>query len=115
MEKIKKEESIKKVNSINCINREYAFETKDIDLCISKIKGRYPDSGYCLNKISKELVYIISGNGRLVFIDREVEYKKGDSILIYPNEKYYWDTTNSEVAITCTPAWSVNQYEVVDE
>lgn len=115
MEVIKSKEAIKKENSIDCINKEYSFKDKDIDLCISKINGRYPDSGYCLNKISKELVYIISGSGKLVFNDKIVEYKKGDSILIDTNEKYYWDTKSSEVVITCTPAWNVNQYEVVSE
>lgn len=115
MEIIKKEESIKKLNSDKCINKEYSFQSKDIDLCISKIKGRYPDYGYCLNKISKELIYVINGSGKIVFTDKEVEYKKGDAILIYPNEKYYWDTLNSEVVITCTPAWNVNQYEAVNE
>lgn len=115
MKVIKKDESLRKENSSNCINNEYSFGDNDIDLCTSKITGRYPESGYCLNKISKELIYIVSGSGKIVFTDREVKYKKGDSILIYPNEKYFWDSKNSDVIITCTPAWSITQYEVVDE
>lgn len=115
MRVIKKADAIKKDNSDCCKNLEYSFSDKDIDLCTSKITGRYPSKGYCLNKISKELVYIIKGNGKLVFTDKEVEFKSGDSILIYPDEKYYWDSNTCEVAIICNPAWSIEQYEVVDE
>ena len=40
---------------------------KDIDLGIATIRGRYPDEGYGVNLISKELIYVIEGRGTLNF------------------------------------------------
>ena len=64
---------------------------KHIDLGIATISGRYPDEGYGVNLISKELIYVIEGSGTLNFENKKIEFSEGDSILIEPNEKYYYD------------------------
>ena len=89
MQVIKYSNAIKGANSDKCKTLEYSFNDKDIDLGIATITGRYPESGFCVNVISKELIYVLDGKGKLYFENDCVEFEKGDSILINQNEKYY--------------------------
>ena len=98
-----------------CKTIEYSFQDKDLDLGIAIIKGRYPEKGYCMNEISKELIYILEGTGKIITNKKEISFKEGDAIFINPKEKYYWDTTYCKASMSCTPAWSPNQYKVVEE
>lgn len=114
MKVIKEDEALRRSNSDTCEVLEYSFEDKDIDLCIATITGRYPNKGYAMNTISKALIYCLDGEGKLYFDDKAIEFKRGDSILIDRNEKYYWEAKYAVVSMTCTPAWSPEQYESID-
>lgn len=102
-------------NSEKCKTLEYSFGDKDIDLGIAVITGRYPESGYCVNLISKELVYVLEGSG-IVFFENggKLYFSAGDAILIDNNEKYYWDVDYCKVAMICTPAWTKEQHKEVN-
>ena len=113
MKVIKSKEAISCKNTDRCEVIEYSFGDKDIDLGIAIITGRYPDNGYCVNLISKELIYVLEGSGKLCFEDRNIIFSKGDSILIDNNEKYYWEAEYCKVSMTCSPAWNKEQYKVV--
>lgn len=114
MKIIRLNEAVSGANSDVCKMLEYSFSDKDIDLGISTITGRYPTEGYCINTISKALIYVLEGNGLLHFEDGPIEFQKGDSILIDANEKYYWDSSYCVISISCTPAWNKEQYRIVD-
>ena len=45
---------------------EYNLPDKDINWCICDIKGRFPAQDWALNKVCKEMVFIIKGKGKLV-------------------------------------------------
>ena len=90
MEIIKYDNALKGKNSDKCKTLEYSFKDKEIDLGIATINGRYPDKGYGVNLVSKELIYVIEGKGTLNFENKRIEFSKGDAILIEPNEKYYY-------------------------
>ena len=62
MQVIKKNNAIKGANSDKCKTLEYSFNDKDIDLGIATITGRYPELGYCVHTISKELIYVFYFN-----------------------------------------------------
>lgn len=113
MQIIKNDNAVKGANSDNCKTLEYSFNDKNIDLGIATITGRYPESGFCVNIISKELIYVLEGNGKLYFENDCIEFEKGDSILIDSNEKYYWDSSYCVVSMSCTPAWSEEQHKLV--
>ncbi len=113
MQFIKKSNAVKGANSDKCKTLEYSFKDKDMDLGIATITGRYPENGFCVNTISKELIYVLDGNGKLYFENNCIEFEEGDSILINSNEKYYWDSTYCIVSMTCTPAWNEEQYKLV--
>ena len=104
---------VKGANSDKCKTLEYSFNDKDIDLGIATITGRYPESGFCVNVISKELIYVLDGKGKLYLENDCVEFEKGDSILIDQNEKYYWDSTYCIVSMSCTPAWNEEQHKLI--
>lgn len=114
MEIIKYDNALKGNNSDKCKTLEYSFNDKEMDLGVATINGRYPDKGYGVNLVSKELIYVIEGKGKLNFENKIVEFSKGDSILIEPNEKYYFDTDYCVISLTCTPAWSPEQYKLID-
>lgn len=113
MEVIKKEETKKGKNSEVCKTIEYSFKDKDLDLGIATITDRFPDSGYAVNLICKELIYVIEGEGTLYFEEKNIPFSTGDSILIQPNEKYYWDTDYCVVSMSCTPAWNREQHKLL--
>lgn len=114
MEIIKYDNALKGKNSDKCKTLEYSFNDKEIDLGIATINGRYPDKGYGVNLVSKELIYVIEGKGTLNFENKKIKFSKGDSILIEPNEKYYFDTDYCVISLACTPAWSSEQYDIID-
>ena len=113
MKVIKFEDAEKGKNSEKCKTLEYSFGDKDIDLGIAEITGRYPDESYGVKIVSKELIYVLEGKGTVNFEDRKKKKKKGDSILIQPNEKYYYDTEYCKISMACTPAWSPEQHKIV--
>lgn len=113
MKVIKYNDALKGKNSEKCKTLEYSFKDKDIDLGIGTISGRYPDEGYGVNLISKELIYVIEGSGTLNFENEKIEFSEGDSILIEPNEKYYYDTKYCKISMSCSPAWSIEQHKLV--
>lgn len=115
MEVIKKEEREQGKNNKVCSTVEYSFQNKALDLGIAKITGRFPNKGYCANDICYELLYILKGDGKIFFENKEVSFKEGDAILIYPKEKYYWDSKYCEVAMACNPAWSPDQHLMYEE
>ncbi|MCM1052888.1 MAG: cupin domain-containing protein [Ruminococcus sp.] len=113
MKYINKNEALKGQNSEVCKTLEYSFSDSDIDLGIATIKGRFPDKGYALNLVSKELVYVLEGEGVLHFENEKIEFQVGDAILINPNDKYYYETDYCVLSLTCTPAWNPNQHKIV--
>ncbi|MCM1370587.1 MAG: hypothetical protein NC181_01675 [Clostridium sp.] len=113
MQVIKSYNAIKGANNDKCKTLEYSFNDKDIDLGVATITGRYPENNYCVNTISKELIYVLDGNGKLYFENDCIKFEKGDSILIDSNEKYYWDSTYCVVSMSCAPAWNKEQHKIV--
>ena len=59
MKLIKNNDAFKKSNGDKCDVFEYSFDDKEIDLGVAIIKGRYPEQGFCMNLVSKELIYVI--------------------------------------------------------
>lgn len=110
MKKITRGEAEKFQNGETCLVSEYALGEEQIDASLSKITGRYPDEGWVMNRISKEVVFVVSGQGRLVHEEGEEILGQGDVLLIDAGEKFYWEG-KMELFIACAPAWKYAQYE----
>ncbi len=112
MKKVALEETQEFKNSDLCIATEYDFGDKDIDIATAEIKGRYPEDCYCVNAEVKEMIYVISGGGKIYKENEIISFKAGDAILIDKGEKYYW-VADCKVAMACSPAWQPEQHKLV--
>jgi mannose-6-phosphate isomerase-like protein (cupin superfamily) len=96
-------------NSAVCKAYEYPLGDNAINAAVIELGGRYPDEGYAVNTVCKEMVYVIRGSGRLTTDNEQVELAEGDMALIQPNEKYYFEG-NLMMLLPCTPAWYPEQH-----
>lgn len=110
---IKKSERKKHVNSPKCIAYEYPLGDKDINIAFIEIKGRYPDKGRVTNKVCKELVFVVNGKGKIEIDGKKFLINEGDSVLIQPKQKYFFDG-NLEIITSCQPAWYPEQHVECD-
>jgi len=108
------EDAIRHVNSENSVSLEYENNDKDINIAVVEISGRYPDKGRMMNTVCKELIYIIDGNGQIFIEGNKIQLKTGDTILIEPYEKYYWEG-KLKVIPACTPAWNIEQVKMCED
>jgi mannose-6-phosphate isomerase-like protein (cupin superfamily) len=113
MKIIKKTQTSIHKNSENCTAIEYPLGDKDINIAIIELNGRYPTKGRVVNNKCKELSYILKGSGKITIEDTEIELNEGDTVLVEPKEKYYWDG-NMTLVVPCTPAWYPEQHEEVE-
>jgi|JI10StandDraft_1071094.scaffolds.fasta_scaffold2156652_2 mannose-6-phosphate isomerase-like protein (cupin superfamily) len=114
MKKMTRGETEKFQNGETCLMSEYSLGDETVDAAIAQIKGRYPDEGWVMNRISKEIAFVINGQGRLIHASGEEKVEVGDVVLLEPGEKFYWEG-NMDIFISCTPAWKYSQYEhIVD-
>jgi mannose-6-phosphate isomerase-like protein (cupin superfamily) len=113
MQIVKKEEASIYKNNEKTISVEYDTKDKDINIAYVEINGRHPEKGRVINKICKELIYVVDGIGKLYIENKIVELKKDDVVLIEPNEKYYFEG-ELKVIPACYPAWDINQVELID-
>lgn len=91
---------------------EYPMGDKDINGAVGIIRGRYPEKGRVVNKKCKEMAYILDGKGKIVVEGEEVDFEKGDLLLIKPGERYFWEG-NFKMFMPCTPAWYAKQHKEV--
>ena len=113
MKKIALEQTQEYKNSELCIATEYDFKDKDIDISTAEINGKYPENGYCVNTEVKEMIYVISGSGKIITESKTITFKQGDAILIDKDEKYCWDAV-CKVVMACSPAWTPQQHKMVE-
>ena len=114
MKQITKSETYKYKNSDKCIADIFELGDKDIDFSTAIIRGRYPETGYCVNENVKELIFVLAGRGVLISKTQKIKFKKGDAILVDKNEPYYWQA-HCRVAMVCTPAWTPEQHKLVND
>jgi len=113
MKIIKKSEVIKFEHGQTCVAREYPLNDRDINVAIIELNGRYPEKGRAMNEISKELAYVASGSGKVVIEGVETEVNEGDMVLVHPGEKFFWQG-KMKLFMPCTPAWTQEQYKLVE-
>src|SRR5688572_7333041 len=114
MKIVKKSEATVFENSKTCTVYEYDIHDKNINGAVAELNGRYPESGWVVNEMCKEMVYVIKGNGKIVFEDKEVMFNDGDVFIINPKEKYYWDAV-ATIFMPCTPAWYPEQHKHIGD
>ncbi len=112
MKIVKKTGTKKFTNSPVCTAWEYPLGDKDINGAVIELNGRYPEKEFAINEKCKEMAYVVSGAGRLITVEGEVEFSADDLLLIDAGEKYYWEG-RAKIFVPCTPAWYPEQHKIV--
>lgn len=112
MEIISKSKTKKNINATNCSSLEYPSKDKNINGAIVKLNGKYPKIGKAANLKCKELIYILSGSGKIIINDKVNKIKKGDIIIINKNEKYILNG-KLNMFVACTPSWNKKQHKFI--
>ena len=100
---------------------EFPINDKDINIAVSEIYGEHincssdkkGNARFSFNEVCKELVYVLDGQVKIIFHDKEVSFAKGDVFLIEVGEKYYWQG-KFKILTACTPAWFSEQHQQID-
>ncbi|MDD3181611.1 MAG: hypothetical protein PHD48_02250 [Alphaproteobacteria bacterium] len=92
---------------------EYDTHNADLSGATAEIKGRYPERGYVMNKVCKELVFIMEGGGKLIMPSGETMFAKGDILFLDINEKYAWEG-DMVLFMATTPLFDPAQHVEVD-
>jgi mannose-6-phosphate isomerase-like protein (cupin superfamily) len=112
MKIIRKSETESFTNGPTCTGYGPSFGDKDLDIAVVTVNGRYPEEGYVLNEVCKEIAYVLNGSGRLVMGNEEIQdVEIGDTVMIQPGEKYYWEGENLEMIMPCSPAFYPAQHK----
>ena len=88
---------------------EYVMSEHALSGSTATIDGRYPEVGYATNIISKEIAYVLDGEGIIGTNGKETHIEIGDCIFIDANEKFYWNGAMI-LFIVCTPAFKPEQH-----
>jgi mannose-6-phosphate isomerase-like protein (cupin superfamily) len=90
MQIVKYSEITKETPTPSTVIWEYPTLDKDISGAVAEIHGRYPEKGFAVNKNSKELVFVLSGNGKIHTPVSQKEVDLGDVIFIDKGEQFAW-------------------------
>lgn len=113
MKFVAKSQAKKHTNSPTCVAYEYSVGDATIDAAVGVIRGRYPEKGYVVNEVCRELVYVISGVGTLTTHTASTDLAPGDMALLNPGEAYFFTGTELTILMPCAPAWYPEQHKEV--
>ena len=88
------------------------MDNEDISGAIADINGRYPEKGFVRNEVFKELVYVLSGTGKVEVDGKEFRFSQGDTLLILPGEKYFWEG-NFRIFMATAPKFDPNRHKII--
>ena len=109
---IKKSESNKVTPTSSTTIREYLMNEQAISGAVAEINGRYPEKGFAVNEVSKELVYILSGGGEIFSKSGKQSFVLGDVIFIDKHEQFAWKGNFSMFMVT-TPKFDPKQHKIL--
>lgn len=93
---------------------EYETASEDISGAVAEINGRYPESGFASNTKSKELVYVISGTGKIINQQGEKELSAGDVVFIDNEEEFAW-FGNMVIFMATAPQFNPNEHLITED
>lgn len=88
------------------------MKEKAISGAIAEIKNRYPEKGFAVNEVCKEIAFVVSGSGQIVNHDQTRPINMGDLIYIDKNESFAWEGKIT-IFMATTPAFDPKQHIIV--
>lgn len=93
---------------------EFVMEEKTISGAITQIDGRYPEQGFAVNEICKEIAFVVSGSGHIVTADQTCPINIGDLIFLDKGESFAWEANGSlTLFLATTPKFDPKQHKNV--
>ncbi len=78
------------------------------------LTGRYPESGFALNKKSEMIVRILEGSATFQCEGEEVRLPEGSTVLVQTDRPYCWIPQDYvKLYVISTPPWTPDQHENV--
>jgi mannose-6-phosphate isomerase-like protein (cupin superfamily) len=82
---------------------------------VAEVSGRYPQRGWGMNRVCDEIVYVVSGSGRLETPESATPLAPGDVAYVPKGQKIAWHGEHLVIFIPCVPAWTPEQHELFEE
>ena len=86
---------------------------KDLNMAVVEQSGRYPESGFNINHVSTEGLYVIEGEITLHLNNESIALKTGEAFYILPKTKYWLDGT-AKVFVAVNPSSENNKSEILN-
>ncbi|MBI3956108.1 hypothetical protein HY339_02535 [Candidatus Gottesmanbacteria bacterium] len=90
---------------------EYFMDDAVVSGAVAEINGRYPEKGFAINSVSKELAFVISGHGHVLSPKAQHTITIGDVIFLDKGERFAWQGTVTIFMVT-TPKFDPKQHSV---
>ncbi|MDP1722819.1 MAG: hypothetical protein Q8L37_06465 [Candidatus Gottesmanbacteria bacterium] len=90
---------------------EFTMEDTKISGAITEINGRYPEQGFAINEVCKEIAFVVSGSGHIVTSDQARPISVGDLIFLDKGESFAWEGTLTLFMAT-TPKFDPRQHVI---
>jgi tRNA1(Val) A37 N6-methylase TrmN6 len=101
-------------NSETCSGLSYRDDETNVDISKIDISGRYPESGWAVNEVAHEMVYVARGTGSLARKDQQaIALTEGDVVSVAPGKRFAWDG-DMTIIMACNPPFNPNQYNLED-
>lgn len=97
------------VTTHSTVITEYIMDEQLLSGAVADINGRYPEKGFAVNEVSKELVYIINGKGKIFTKGGVSEFDVGDVVFIDRGEQFTWEGNFTMFMVT-TPKFDAKQH-----
>lgn len=98
-------------NSPDCKGVAFVAPGATHDMAVIEITGRYPKTGWVMNRKSYEIVYVVDGIGGLAQKDaKPIQLEAGDAVSVPPETLFAWDG-DMTIVMSCQPAFTPEQYE----
>lgn len=92
---------------------EFVMKEKAISGAIEEIKDRYPEKSFAVNKKSKELAFVLSGEGYIVTPTQKRPIHVGDLIFVDKGDLFAWEAKGAlTLFMANTPKFYPEQHQV---
>ena len=93
---------------------DISLPTEAMNVAEITLTGRYPETGFALNRESEMIVRILKGSVTFCCEGEEVELPEGSTVLVQTGKKYYWLPTEAvTLYVVSSPPWTPAQHQSI--
>lgn len=95
---------------------DISLPTEAMNVAEIILTGRYPETGFALNRESEMIVRILKGSVTFRCEGEEVELPEGSTVLVQTGRKYCWIPQESvTLYAVSSPPWTPEQHQSIPE